>query len=339
MNDRTEKLLKLLVQRYINDGTPVGSKTLASDSALNISAATVRNIMSELEDLGYLKSPHTSAGRIPTDKAYRLFVNHLIQVKPMAPENFQQDIIKALDPKLTTKELIESASSLVSNLTRLAGVVSAPKRDTTRLKHIEFLALSDQRILTVLVLNNREVQNRIIQTDRSFQTSELQQAANYLNHHFAGKTLIDIREQLLGELKTQKAELNDAIHAALNLAEQSFDTEQHSDYIVSGESNLLDISNPETLSDLKSLLDAFAEKKAISHLFSRCLEADDVQIFIGRESGHDVFQDWSIVTSPYYANGDIVGVLGVIGPQRMAYDQVISVVDVTAKLLTATLKE
>lgn len=339
INTRAETLLKLLVSRYIKEGQPVSSKSLAHDTSINVSSATVRNVMSELEDLGYLRSPHTSAGRVPTDRAYRLFVNHLIQTRAFDGNPFQRLIEAQMNTGLTTNELIKKASSLVSDLTNLAGIISAPARQSTRLKHIEFLALSNKRILAVIVLNNREVQNKIIETEREFSTSELQAAGNFINQHYAGQNLAAIREALTQSLHKERVAIDQAIKAALDLAERSFTQESEGDYIVSGETKLLDISDPDTLNDLKSLLDAFAEKNAITQLFNQCLNADDVQIFIGRESGHDVFEDWSIVASPYYADGDIVGVLGVVGPQRMAYDQVISVVDVTAKLLTTALKE
>lgn len=338
INERSQHLLHLLVQHYIKEGQLVGSSALSKE--LSLSPATIRNVMAELEERGYLKSPHTSAGRIPTEKSYRLFVNNLIKASPTNYQDALHAIKQQFNPNQTSNELIKSASHMMSNLTHLAGIVSAPKRPSSRLRHIEFLTLSNKRILTVLVLNNREVHNRIIQVVRSFNASELQIAANFINTHFTGKELITIRKNLLADLTAKKGELNELMQSVVNLAKKSFaDKEKNNDYILSGESNLLDVTDPNEIENLKSLLDAFAQKKVIAHLFDRCLDAEDVQIFIGKESGHTVFDDWSIVTAPYYTDGDILGVLGVIGPQRMAYDKVISVVDVTAKLLTATLKE
>ena len=338
INERSQHLLHLLVQRYIKDGQPVGFSALCKE--LSLSSASIRNIMSELEEFGFLKSPHTSAGRIPTEKSYRLFVNNLIQAEKIDNQDSFKQVKNELNLNQTTNDLIQSASQLMSNLTHLAGVVSTPKRPKSRLRHIEFFPLSSKRILTVLVLNNREVHNRIIQTQREFNASELQTAANYINAAFAGNELSEIRKKLRSDLKSKKNELNNLMRSAINLTEQSLnDKSENNEYILCGESNLLDITDPNELDNLKSLLDAFSEKKATVHLFDHCLNADDVQIFIGKESGHQVFDDWSIVTAPYFADGDILGVLGVIGPQRMAYDKVISIVDVTAKLITATLKE
>jgi heat-inducible transcriptional repressor len=339
MSERSQRLLRCLVKQYINDGQPVGSKVLVEKTRLSLSSSTVRHIMADLEERGYLSSPHTSAGRVPTARGYRLFVDGLIASKTVNKQHIAQ-ARKNLASHKTTDELMQSASVLMSNVTHLAGIASLPTRKQATLRRIEFLPLSGRRVLTVLVLNTREVQNRIIKTERDFSASELQQATNYLNEQFAGKPLQAIRTLLLKQLQHVRQSMNKMMKSALDMAATTLQAEEKaSDYVMAGQTNLLHCANPDDIEGLKLLFDAFNEKHAVLHLLDRCLEAGNVQIFIGKESGHQVFDDWSIVTAPYYAQDKVIGVLGVIGPQRMQYDKVISTVDVTAKLLTAALKE
>lgn len=341
INQREQQILKTLVERYIQEGMPIGSKTLAEEGSLGLSSATIRTILADLENAGYLASPHTSAGRIPTASGYRFFVNSLLKVKPLESAEVATLKIK-LDPDLAMPSLLQSASSLLSSMTQLAGVVALPRRNRIELRQVEFLALSANRVLVILVLNDREVQNRVIYTDRIYTKSELQQAANYINANYAGKSLLMIRAELMKEIREDRDTMARLLQAAVDVGHKAFDTPDHAtkDYIIAGQNNLLNCTQNDTKLDrMRILFDAFTEKQEILDLLDHALEAEGIQIFIGRESGYEALDDCSIVTASYSVDGQLVGSLGVIGLTRMPYDRVISAVDMTAKLLSAALNQ
>lgn len=336
VNSRSQQVLKILVERYIQDGCPVGSKTIADEYALGLSPASIRNILADLEDAGYLASPHTSAGRVPTERGYRLFVNSLLTVTPLESAEVQA-LKKQLDPDLAVSNLIESASTLLSGLTQMIGVVALPKRNRMELRQIEFLPLSGNRILMILVLNNREVQNRIIYTDRTYTPNELQQAGNYLNTNYIGKDLITARKELHDSIQSDRDHIAQLLQTALTAASPAEDQSQN--YVIAGQNHFLNYTKEANIERLRMLFDAFSQKQEMLNLLSHAIEAEGIQIFIGKESGYQAFDDCSIVTTSYSVDGQLIGSLGVIGPTRMPYDRVISAVDVTAKLLSAALNQ
>lgn len=340
INQRAQQILKILVERYIQDGSPIGSKTLANEHSLSLSPATIRNILSDLEEAGYLISPHTSAGRMPTTLGYRFFVNSLLTIKPLDAEEVNRLKLE-LDPDLTLSHLLQMASSLLSSLTKLTGVVALPKRNRVELRQVEFLALSGNRVLVILVLNNRDVQNRIIYTDRVYLPNELQEAANYLNQHYVGKSLLSIRKELLKAIQTDRATMAKLTEAAFDVGNKAFqDIEEGAkDYMIAGQNHLLQPDSETDLNRVRILFDALTQKQEILNLLEHALNASGIQIFIGKESGYDVLDNCSIVTTSYSVDGQSLGSLGVIGPLRMPYDKVIAAVDVTAKLLSAALNQ
>jgi len=340
LNDRAQRLLKVLVERYIREGQPVGSKTLLQDSGLPVSAATVRNIMAELEDRGFVVSPHTSAGRIPTQQGYRFFVDTLVTVSPLEG-HILNNLKLELDAEKSADELVASASQLLSSLTRQAGLVTMPSRQRLSLRQVEFLPLSGKRILVILVVNEKDVQNRVIHTEREFSESELKQASNYINQRYSGRELDGIRDALLLAMRADKDHIDRYMQESLDLAARALDVEGDSRaaYVLAGEKQLLESATPDNLDKMRELFGAFERKKDILDLVDRCLLADGVQIFIGNESGYEVFGDFSVITAPYqFQDGRPLGVLGVIGPTRMAYERVIPMVDVTARMLSLALK-
>ena len=335
--ERSLFLFKSLVDHFINDGQPVGSRTLARDLGLDLSAATIRNVMSDLEDLGLLHSPHTSAGRIPTARGYRLFVDSLLRVGDLGDEEIHR-IAEEMEAVNNTKNLMQRTSTMLSDITHLASVVMLPRIDQSTLNQVEFVSLSDNRILVIFVMSDNEVQNRIIHTARTFSASELEQAANYLNKMFTGKDLHDIRKDMLAELESMKDNVNKLMQAAIEMAQQAIHTNaQDGDYVLAGETNLMGVSGWGDIERLKRLFDTFNQKRDILHLLEQSINAKGVQIFIGEESGYEVLDDCSIVTSSYESEGQILGVLGVIGPTRMDYVRVIPIVDLTAKMLGSAL--
>jgi heat-inducible transcriptional repressor len=340
MNQRAQQVLKHLVERYIQDGSPISSKTLANECALGLSSATIRTILADLENAGYLISPHTSAGRIPTTLGYRVFVNHLLTAKSL--DQAEVETLKdKLDPDLAMPHLLQSASSLLSSLTKLAGVVALPRLNRVELRQVEFLSLSTNRVLVILVLNNREVQNRIIYTDRIYSENELQEAANYLNTHYAGKDLLSIRKALLSAIREDRETMVRLLQTAVEVGNKAFfDSEQkNKDYILAGQNNLLHYSREDDWQRVRVLFEILSQKQEILNLLEHALEAEGIQIFIGKESGYEILDGCSIVTASYAVDGQLIGSLGVIGPNRMAYDRVISAVDITAKLLSAALNQ
>ncbi len=337
LSERSLFLFKSLVDHFINDGQPVGSRTLARDLGLDLSAATVRNVMSDLEDLGLLHSPHTSAGRIPTARGYRLFVDTLLRVGDLGDDEIQR-MAEEMDAVNNIQNLMQRTSSMLSDITHLASVVMLPRIEQSTLNQIEFVSLSDNRILVIFVMSDNEVQNRIIHTVRKFSASELEQAGNYLNKMFTGKDLNDIRKNMLAELESMKENVNNLMQAAIEMAQLAIETNpQDGDYVLAGETNLMGVSGWGDIERLKRLFDTFNQKRDILHLLEQSINAKGVQIFIGEESGYEVLDDCSIVTSAYESEGQILGVLGVIGPTRMDYERVIPIVDLTAKMLGSAL--
>lgn len=341
LNERKQRMLMALVERHIRDGQPVGSKTLADDTGLSVSSATIRNTMAELEALGVLSSPHTSAGRVPTEVGYRLYVDALLRSSALSQagtRKLKKELRELIHPDVSPKELLEQASKALAELTRMAGVVVVPRRDVTTLRQVEFLPLSGQRVLVILVVNRAEVQNRIIQTDREYGESELKQSANYINSTYAGCNLDEIGDGLLQTMCTDKQHMDSMMQATMDVAAKALQRDDSDDeYVLSGEANLLDSTQVGGLDKLKNLFDAFQHKRDILHLLERSMSAEGVQIFIGHEAGYQPFSEYSLVAAPYFAGGSTVGVLAVVGPTRMDYEKVIPTVDITSRILSAAL--
>ena len=340
LSERAQHLFRVLVQRYIGSGQPVGSRTLSRDSGLDLSPATVRNVMADLEDLGLLRSPHVSAGRVPTVQGYRFFVDSLLKVAPIDDEELER-LRSQLEIKGGRESLMDAATSLISDMTHMAGIVTLPKQERLILRHVEFLTLSPERVLVILVVNGSDVQNRVIHLGRSCSQAVLQQVGNYLNEVCAGKDLREVRESLLAELKEHRSSLNELMLTAIEMADKAFvrDTGGEESLLVSGQTNLMEYGELADMEKLRHLFEAFREKTELLHILDQCLRTDGLRIFIGEESGFEVLDGCSVVTAPYESEGDVLGVLGVIGPTRMAYDRVIPIVDVTARLLGAALNQ
>ncbi len=335
VDQRARILLKTLVERYISDGQPVGSRTLSKHSGLDLSPATIRNVMSDLEEMGFIVSPHTSAGRIPTPRGYRFFVDSLLTVQALGALEVHQ-LENQLHPS-DPQRLITSASRLLSDLTTFAGIVMTPKRRSDAFRHIEFLRLSDKRILLILVTADENVQNRIIFTERDYSASELVEAGNFFNQNYAGCTLEEVRGKMQAELKKLHTDMSVLMNAAVEAGSDVMNAASE-DYVISGESKLLHVQDLSTnMVSLRKLFDAFEQKTELLQLLDVSQHAQGVQIFIGGESEHVPLDECSIVTAPYEVDGRIVGTVGVIGPTRMAYERVIPIVDITAKLLSSAL--
>jgi heat-inducible transcriptional repressor len=335
VDKRAQILLKTLVEHYISEGQPIGSRTLLQHSGLDVSAATIRNVMSDLEQLGFIASPHTSSGRVPTKKGYRLFVDSLMTVQPL-----DQRAVAQLKTGLTShnpQELIGNAANMLSQLTQFAGLVMTPKRTRNVLKHMEFLHLSDKKILVILVTEDGQVQNRILLAEKAFSASELVAASNYVNSHCQGLTLDELQAKLKQELQQVQADINRLMSAALDAAGQSEQSGKEA-VVISGERNLLQVDELSTnVTSLRKLFEIFERRTALMQLLDHSQRADGIQIFIGGESGYLPLDECSLITSPYEADGQVVGTLGVIGPTRMAYERIIPIVDITAKLLSNAL--
>jgi heat-inducible transcriptional repressor len=335
LNDRARHLLKVLVEHYIEDGQPVGSRTLSKHAGLNLSPASIRNIMADLEEGGFIASPHTSAGRIPTPRGYRLFVDSLLTVKPLAGAEIAQ-IQTALVPS-DPHRLTAAASQLLSELTHFASVVIAPRRRGQICRQIEFLGLSEKRILLILVTMDGEVQNRILLADRPYSQSQLTQAANYFNHHYSGRSLEEVRPRLLAELRDLQSDISRLMEAAVEAGSEAFEGDK-GDYVVSGESNLLRTPDlAANMERLRELFGLFEQKTQLMQLMDIGQQANGMQLYIGAESGVAPLDECSVIAAPYEVDGQVVGTLGVIGPTRMAYERVIPIVDITAKLLSNAL--
>jgi heat-inducible transcriptional repressor len=335
LDPRARQLLRTLIGRYIHSGEPVGSQTLARHAGLDVSAATIRNILSDLEDAGLLSAPHTSAGRVPTAQGYRLFVDSLLQVRPL-PEADIARLRNELPAGSGTQALLGSASELLSAMTHFVGVVSVPRREQFAFRRIEFLPLDAQRVLGILVFADNDVQNRVIQTRRPYDAGELERIGNYLNAHFAGRTLTDIRRILLHELRSARDEMESLLSQSIELAEQVLANDRD-DMVLAGQTRLMGLQELSDLERLRELFEAFARKREILQLLERTVDAPGVRIFIGEETGLASLEGVSVVTASYRAggapDGQVLGVLGVIGPTRMAYDRVIPVVQAAADAL------
>ncbi|MBA3696791.1 MAG: heat-inducible transcriptional repressor HrcA [Methylotenera sp.] len=335
MDKRAQILLKTLVEHYISDGQPIGSRTLLQHSGLDVSAATIRNVMSDLEQLGFIASPHTSAGRIPTQKGYRLFVDSLLTVKSLESRAVEQ--LKSGLTSSYPNELISSAADMLSQLTQFAGVVMIPKRKRIAFKHLEFLPLSEKRILVIIVTSDGNVQNRIIIAEKPYSASELTQASNYFNINFSGQTFEEVQKKLLLELQQMQTDMNRLMSAALDASSKAVDQNKEG-VVISGERNLLQVDElSANVNSLRKLFEIFERRASLMQLLDTSQNAEGIQIFIGGESGYLPLDECSMITAPYEADGQVVGTLGVIGPTRMAYERVIPIVDVTAKLLSNAL--
>jgi len=339
LSERAQLLLKALIENYIREGHPVGSRTLSRDSGLSLSSATIRNVMADLEDLGFVASPHTSAGRIPTDKGYRFFVDTLLKLKPLQHEEIEDIERRLVSDASDGRSLVQTVSQMLSSVTHMAGLVTLPDPHYISLMQIEFVGLSENRALAIMVMNNREVQNRVVQLERYYSAEELRRAANYLNEAFAGRSLPDVRAMLLKQLQETRQHMNQLMQDAIQVAQKVFDTqlEEQVEYVIAGETNLMGFAELSNVDRLRRLFEAFNEKHDILRLLDSCLRAEGIQIFIGQESGYRILDDISVVTAPYLLDNQVVGVLGIIGPTRMAYERVIPIVDVTAKLLGSAL--
>jgi len=339
-DERAKHILRTLVQQFIRDGQPVGSRTLSKASGLSLSPATIRNVMSDLEEFGFIASPHTSAGRVPTPKGYRFFVDALMKFSPVDEQSLRELQIRLTDEQqLDRRAVAETASTALSSLTSLAGLVTLPKQAHVTLRQIEFLAISDRRVLTILVTSESEVQNRILNMDRDFNSDELRRAANYLNDNFAGKEISEIRRLVLEELEQTQQSMNQLMIDTITFAQRALDTESASGFVMTGETKLMNYDELSDINKLRKLFEAFSQQREILGLLDRSIAADGVQIFIGEESGYQMLDNCSIVTAPYKIDDDVVGVLGVIGPTRMAYERVVPIVDITAKLVGAALNQ
>ncbi|MCA1938802.1 MAG: heat-inducible transcriptional repressor HrcA [Dechloromonas sp.] len=335
LDDRSRTLLKALVEHYIADGQPVGSRALSKFSGLDLSPATIRNVMADLEEAGFVASPHTSAGRVPTARGYRLFVDSLLTMQPL--EARQRGEIQEALHGLPSNQVIANASQLLSSLTHFAGVVIAPRRAANRIRQIEFLSLSEKRILLIIVTTDGDVQNRILSSDKAYSPSELVAAANYLNQNFAGLDFEQIRQRLAGEIQQLREDIKPLMTLALEAGDAAL-SENAQPYVISGEKNLLDVEElSSNMKRLRELFELFEQRSSLLRLLDISNRAEGVKIFIGGESGIATLDECSVIAAPYSVDGQIVGSVGVIGPTRMAYERVIPIVDITARLLSSAL--
>jgi len=327
LNERAQYLFRLLV----------GSRTLARDAKLDLSSASIRNVMADLEDMGLIKSPHTSAGRIPTALGYRLFVDSIVNYRHLSAHEIRH-MESSLDAEGDIQALLGNTSRLLSEVTRLAGLVMIPVVERRALRQVEFLSLNDNRVLAILVTNDREVENRIIKTNRAYGQAELTRAANYLNSAFGGRDIEAVKARIIEEMTDTRAEMDQLMSLVIEMSQKVFvDAERTKDYVLAGETNLMDKSELSDIEKLRGLFEAFSQKRDILHLLDQALNANGVQIFIGEESGYEVLDQCSIVTSTYNDDNRTLGVLAVIGPTRMEYERVIPIVDLTAKMLSTAL--
>ncbi len=338
-SERARHILRILVEHYIREGQPVGSRTLSLSVGLDLSPATIRNAMADLEDLGFIAAPHTSAGRIPTAKGYRFFVDTLVRLQPMA----EPDVVRLqaqLEDRFRgdAKAIASAASSALSALTSLAGIVTIPRQHHATLRHIEFLPLSDRRVLAILVVNDAEVQNRILDMERDYSDHELHRAASFLNEQFMGRDLGEVRSRILADLDGTRESMNRLMLNSISVADRGLEPGKDSTgYVLSGETKLMNFQELSDVEKIKELFEAFGQQREILTLLDRSVAAQGVQIFIGEESGYRMLDECTIVAAPYTVDEQTVGVLGVIGPTRMAYERIIPIVDVTARLLGAAL--
>jgi len=315
LDPRARRLLRTLISQHIRDGEPVGSRTLARSSGLDVSPATIRNIMADLEEIGLVAAPHASAGRIPTAQGYRVFVDSLLQVKPVQEAEFSQ-MRANLAVGAGTQALLSNTSELLSAMSQFVGVVTVPQRGQFAFRHIDFVPLDGQRVLVILVFTDNEVQNRIITPRRAYTPSELEQTANFLNAHFAGRSLQEIRATLLRDLRDTRSEMEQLLSAAVELSEQALGETGQDDMLLAGQTRLMGVQELSDLDRLRDLFEAFARKREILQLLERTIHAQGVRVFIGEETGLASMDGCTVVTAPYGAHGRVLGVLGVIGPTR-----------------------
>ena len=335
LDKRAQVLLKTLIERYITEGQPVGSRTLSKYSGLDLSPATIRNVMSDLEEMGFIISPHTSAGRVPTPAGYRFFVDTLLVTKPLDSAEIHQ-LEGNLHPD-NPQRVIQSASSLLSELTQFAGVVMTPRRKAVTFRQIEFLRLSERRVLLIVVTPSGDVQNRILFTEREYAASELIEAANYINQNYSGQSFESVRAKLHAELSELRRDMYALMSVALEAGDRAV-SDNSEQYVISGERNLLSVQDlTSDVTRLKHLFELFERKSSLIQILDLSLRGHGVQIFIGGETGVTAPDDVSVVTAPYKVDGEVVGTVGVIGPTRMSYERVIPIVDITAKLLSSAL--
>jgi heat-inducible transcriptional repressor len=337
LNERAQILLKTLVERYIAEGQPVGSRALSKYSGLELSPASIRNIMADLEEMGFVASPHTSAGRVPTARGYRFFVDTLLTIRPLDRVEINQ-----LEGQLqidNTQRLVHSASHILSDLTRFAGVVMIPRRRSTSFRHIEFLQLSDKRLLLIIVTPEGDVQNRIILTDRAYTPGELIEGSNFLNQNYAGMTFEQIKERLREELRRLRDDMTPLLTRAVEAGSEAV-SESADEYVLSGGHNLLHVQDlSSNMASLRRLFDLLEQRSSLLQLLELGIRAQGVQIYIGGESGLVPLDECSVVTAPYEVDGEVVGTVGVIGPTRMAYERVIPIVEITARLLSSAMSQ
>ncbi|MFW9617569.1 heat-inducible transcriptional repressor HrcA [Aquabacterium sp.] len=337
LDDRAKILLKALVERYIADGQPVGSRTLSRASGLDLSAATIRNVMADLEELGLIVSPHTSAGRVPTPKGYRLFVDTMLTARPQGLGELAQEAREHLQPD-QPQRVIANAAHMLSSLSQFVGVVTSPRKASV-FRHIEFLRLGDKRVLVILVSPDGDVQNRVIFTPQDFTQSQLIEASNLINSHYSGLTLDEMRARLKLEVDQLRSDLAQLMQAAVQAGDEA-QAERSEQLVLAGERNLLTVEDfSSDLGSLRRMFDLFEQKTQLMRLLDGSSRADGVRIYIGGESQIVPFEELSVVSAPYEINGQVVGTLGVIGPTRMAYDRMIEIVDITSRLVSNALSQ
>ncbi|WP_066096431.1 heat-inducible transcriptional repressor HrcA [Xanthomonas massiliensis] len=339
LDSRARHLLRTLISRYIRDGEPVGSKTLAEQAGLDVSAATIRNILADLEESGLLRSPHTSAGRVPTAHGYRVFVDSLLQVQPPSEDEVAR-LRGELGAGAGTQALLGNASQMLSAMSHFVGVVSAPRREQFAFRHIDFVPLDAERVLAIVVFSDNEVQNRVIRTRRPYEPAMLERVANHLNERFAGHPLTAIRATLLHELRRARDEMQLLLTDSIELAGQALaPAEEGGGVVLAGQTRLMGVQDLTDLDRLRELFELFASKREILQLLERTARAPGVRIFIGEETGLVPMEEVSVVSAPYANGGRVLGVLGVIGPKRMAYDRMIPLVQATAQALGAAMAD
>ncbi len=340
LNDRSQLLFKNLMGLYLNEGKPVGSTTLAKLPEVGLSSATVRNVMADLERMGLIHAPHTSAGRVPTDEGYRLFIDSMLTYQPLS-EQRQMDLRNELAVGFNQDDLLDNASKVLSGITGLTSLVLMPKKEKEILRHIDFIALGAKRVLAVMVFNDQDVQNRIIEFEQEISSDELQKTANFLNSHCIGKNLADAKTFLKERMEQIRATTNEFMASIVEATDDVLESqlEQKMPYLVSGQTNLLNYQELASSEKLRTLFNAFEEHSEMLNILDKSMQAEGVQVFVGSECGNDIYQGCSLITTPYEAEGEILGVLGVVGPSRMNYEKVVPRVDMTAKILSSLLKK
>ena len=338
LSERAQSVLKRLIRRYVNSGTPVGSRTLAKESELALSPATIRNVMGDLEDYGLIRAPHTSAGRVPTVKGYRFFINSLLKIGTIDHKSLGQ-MTEKFNGVSDQTSILTGATEMLSQITSFAGIISTPSNSHVQIRQIEFLRLSENRVLAILITDDGQVQNKVLLAHRQYSESELIEAANFFNAKYSAKSLYGVREQLLAHMKNDHKSMHREMRTAMKMAGQLFDeaNQPNENVLVSGENNLLSIPEFAELDKLRQLFDTFKTKQVLFDLLQKSMFTEGINIFIGEESGYEPFRDCSVVTTSYEMDYKKVGVIGVIGPTRMQYGEVICAVDVAAKLVGSAL--